>query len=306
MNSCNLITYRSESGPRAGIVIGGDVFDPALIFDNSAYATVQGMLDDWDEMKAHLAELSRIVAGGTLNNVPLEACELLAPLPRPATIYCVGANFRDHVEAVAKRFGMSLDANPHERGLDPWFFLKSPACVVGPDATVPLATAFLDWEGELAVIIGRRARDVPVDRALDHVAGYAVANDLSARDRAQREKVAAGSPFRFDWIGHKNFDGACPMGPWIVLADSIPEPQALAIRTSVNGTIKQESNMREMIFTVAEQIAFLSTRITLYPGDVVLTGTPAGTGIETGDCLQRGDRVEVEIECVGKLVTHVR
>ena len=305
MSGYQLITYQSERGPRSGIVIGAEVFDPASIFENAAYASVQGILDDWSEMSIRLAELAQRVNVTPLKAAPVASCTLLAPLPRPGTIYCVGANFRDHVDAVAKRFGMPLESDPHERGLDPWFFLKSPACVIGPDAEVPLASAFLDWEGELAAVIGRRAHDVSIETALGCVAGYTVANDLSARDRAQRDKVAAGSPFRFDWIGHKNFDGACPIGPWIVPAMEISDPQALRIKTSVSGQIKQDSSTEKMLFNVAEQIAFLSSRITLYPGDVVLTGTPAGTGIETGECLKKGDCIEVEIEKIGKLVTHI-
>lgn len=306
MSRYRLITRQVENGSRSGIVIDGNVFDPVGIFDDPAYGSVQGILEDWSEAAVKIAAFAAIVAGSTPDTVPLDTCKLLAPLPRPGTIYCVGANFRDHVDAVAKRFGLPLETDPRERGLDPWFFLKSSSCVVGPDANVPLASNFLDWEGELAAVIGRQARDVSVDHALECVAGYTIANDLSARDRAQREMVAAASPFRFDWIGHKNFDGGCPLGPWIVPADAIPDPQSIGIRTSVNGVPRQDSSTRQMLFTVAEQIAFLSSRITLYPGDVVLTGTPAGTGIETGECLRHGDLVEVEIEQIGKLVTHVR
>ena len=124
----------------------------------------------------------------------------------------------------------------------------------------------------------------------DHVAGYCCANDLSARDRISREKIPPNSPFKYDWIGQKNFDGACPLGPWIVPASAIPDPQNLSIRTFVNDAVKQDSNTGKMLFTAVEQIAYLSQRITLHPGDVVLTGTPAGVGAETGQRLSRRGR----------------
>jgi 2-keto-4-pentenoate hydratase/2-oxohepta-3-ene-1,7-dioic acid hydratase in catechol pathway len=150
-------------------------------------------------------------------------------------------------------------------------------------------------------VIGRTARDVPVDKALGCVAGYTVANDLSARDFTKRPHVADGSPFKYDWLAQKNFDASCPIGPWIVPAKAIRDPQNLGITLSVNGVLKQDSNTSQMIFTLAEQIAHLSTRLTLHPGDIVLTGTPAGVGLARGEFLKPGDEVTVWIEKVGTL-----
>jgi 2-keto-4-pentenoate hydratase/2-oxohepta-3-ene-1,7-dioic acid hydratase in catechol pathway len=143
----------------------------------------------------------------------------------------------------------------------------------------------------LAVVLGRRARNVSVVDALNYVAGYTVANDLSARELITRPNVPIESPFRYDWIGQKCFDGSCPLGPFLVPAREVPGPQNLGIRLRVNGTLMQDSNTSQMIFSVAEQIARLSSRLTLY-GDIILTGTPAGTGAEAGRSLAEGDLVD--------------
>jgi 2-keto-4-pentenoate hydratase/2-oxohepta-3-ene-1,7-dioic acid hydratase in catechol pathway len=152
--------------------------------------------------------------------------------------------------------------------------------VTHPDATVtlPPASKSVDWEVELAAVIGRPAKDVGESHALDYVTGYLIANDLSARDLGFCEKLPPANPFRTDWLAHKSFDGSCPLGPWIVPASEIGDPQKLGLKLWVNDVLKQDSNTGKMIFTLAEQIAQLSSRITLYPGDVILTGTPAGVG----------------------------
>jgi 2-keto-4-pentenoate hydratase/2-oxohepta-3-ene-1,7-dioic acid hydratase in catechol pathway len=150
-------------------------------------------------------------------------------------------------------------------------------------------------------VIGGPARNVPLDRALDYVAGYTIGNDLSARDLTKRPHVSDTSPFKFDWLGQKNFDDGCPLGPWIVPADEIPDPQNLALKLWVNDVIKQDSHTSKMIFTLAEQIAHLSTMITLQPGDLILTGTAAGVGLARKEFLKPGDVVKIWIENVGTL-----
>src|SRR5262249_21657175 len=151
----------------------------------------------------------------------------------------------------------------------------------------------MDWEAELTAVIGRPAKNVTLDKALSCVAGYTIANDLSARDVFRRPHVSDTSPFKFDWLSQKVFDGACPLGPWIVPADDVPDPQTLGMKLWVNDVIKQDSNTSGMIFTLAEQIAHLSSRVTLYPGDLILTGTPAGVGMARKEFLKTGDVVRV-------------
>jgi 2-keto-4-pentenoate hydratase/2-oxohepta-3-ene-1,7-dioic acid hydratase in catechol pathway len=229
---------------------------------------------------------------------------LHAPLLYPGAIYCAGANYADHVAEMARAQNLPPPQDPRTLGLKPWFFMKPPrACVVGPRSRVarPRGSQKLDWEAELVAVIGKPARNVPVEKALDYVAGYTIADDLSARDLSRRNALPPGNPFHFDWTAHKGFEGSCPLGPWITPAAEVPDPQRLAIRLWVNGVLKQDSNTSQMIFSTAEQVAHLSSLTTLHPGDLVLTGTPAGVGAGRNEFLQPGDRVEIEIEGLGRL-----
>ena len=206
-------------------------------------------------------------------------------------MFCAGANYRDHVAEMSKALNLPPEADPHELGLKPWHFIKaSAACVRGPGSRIslPAYSKRVDWEAEIAVVIGRECRDVSVDKALEFVAGVSIVNDLSARDHLRREGVAAESPFRFDWVSQKCFDGALPLGPWICPIDDIEDHRKLGIRLWVNDELMQDSSSSNLIFTVAEQIAHLSTRLTLRPGDLIATGTPAGCGAARGRFLKPG------------------
>ncbi len=300
MPDYRLLSYQSQNGPRAGIAIGDTVYDAAEATGNAAYASVLGILEDWDRAEKTLNTLS--LKGG----MALKDLQLLTPILFPGAIYCAGANYKDHTEAMAKKQNIAPEPDPHEFGLNPWHFQKSPkSTAVGPDAHVVRGGKNTDWEAELALVIGRKMRNVKIEDALNYVAAYTIGNDLSARDMTKRPHVADGSPFKYDWIGQKNFEGACPLGPWLVPASQIGDPQKLDMKLWVNGELKQNSNTAKMIFTAAEQIAHLSSRLTLHPGDVVLTGTPAGTGAESGTFLNAGDTVKIAIEKIGALVTHI-
>jgi 2-keto-4-pentenoate hydratase/2-oxohepta-3-ene-1,7-dioic acid hydratase in catechol pathway len=222
----------------------------------------------------------------------------------PGAIFCAGANYRDHAEEMARVAGTPLEKDQRELGLSPWHFIKTArASVVGPGAAVklPAFSKMVDWEVELAAVIGRPAKDVPVERALAHVAGYTVAHDVSARDVGRRPHLPDASPFKTDWLSQKCFDGSCPLGPWITPARDIKDPQALAMKLWVNDELMQDSNTSRMIFSTAEQIAQLSTRVTLWPGDLVLTGTPAGVGMARRRFLKAGDTVRLWIDGIGEL-----
>lgn len=303
MPSYKLVSYQSNSGPRAGLVIDDQVFDAAELTGRPSYATVLGILEDWGAAQGVLQN----VKAGSAKGTPLAQAKLLAPVLWPSAIYCAGANYSDHVKEMAAAQGVKPEPDPHTVGLKPWHFIKSSRSVVGPDATVkvPPASKMVDWEAELVAVIGKPAKDVPLDKALDHVAGYTIANDLSARDLGKRMPVSEASPFRHDWIGQKCFDGACPLGPYIVPATDIRDPQKLAMKLWVNDVIKQDSNTAHMIFTLAEQLSHLSSRITLYPGDLILTGTPAGVGMGRKEFLKAGDVVKIEIENVGTLTNRM-
>jgi 2-keto-4-pentenoate hydratase/2-oxohepta-3-ene-1,7-dioic acid hydratase in catechol pathway len=301
MASYKLATYQSPKGPRAGLIIGDELFDAAELTGNFSYAGVLDILDDWQkaEKVLHAAAASTRRAKGQ----PLRDVTLRAPLLWPRTIYCAGANYSDHMLEMARAQNMEPEPDPHSVGLKPWHFIKAARTVADPDATVTLPpdSKAVDWEAELAAVIGRPAKDVPLDKALDYVAGYTAANDLSARDLMRRPPVPPSSPFHMDWVGQKCFDGACPLGPWIVPARDIPDPQDLGIKLWVNDVIKQDSHTSKMIFNLAEQLSHLSSRLTLHPGDVILTGTPSGVGAARKEFLKRGDVVKVWVEDIGTL-----
>jgi 5-carboxymethyl-2-hydroxymuconate isomerase len=259
-----LCTFLGPDGPRPGLVEGG-VVRPLPVPD--LLAVVRGA-----------------DPGSAGEPIPLAEVTLLAPL-RPGKLIGIGLNFRDHAAETG--------ATPPR---EPLLFAKLPSAVTGPAGPVrrPSYTTELDYEGELAVVVGRTARDVPPERALEYVFGYAVADDVSARDR-QREEP--------QWVRAKGGDGFAPFGPWITTTDEVPDPQALRIRTWVNGELRQDGRTRDMVFTVAELIAYCSSSFTLDPGDVILTGTPAGVGMgrRPPQFLEPGDRVRVEIDGLGAI-----
>ncbi|MGH6989099.1 MAG: fumarylacetoacetate hydrolase family protein, partial [Stellaceae bacterium] len=275
--------------------------DLAALTGNPADTTMDGFLGDWTRGRDRLA--AALTRGPRDKGIALGEATLLAPVPTPRAIYCAGANYMDHVREMNARQNRPPDPDPHDLGLKPWHFIKASSSVTDPGAPValPKASQQVDWEAELAAVIGLTAKDVPASRALDHVAGYLCANDLSARDLGFREALPPANPFRADWVAHKSFDGSCPLGPWIVPAEDIGDPQMLGIKLFVNDVLKQDSNTKEMIFTLAEQIEQLSSRITLHPGDIILTGTPAGVGAGRGEFLKSGDVVKVWIEKIGTL-----
>ena len=289
MSPYMLVTYQSPQGPRAGLVIDQAVFDVAAATGHPSYVTMLDVLRDWDTARGLLQDAS--AAAKKSDGRPLETTTLLTPVPTPAGIFCAGANFTDHMMEMAQVQNLKPEPDPHSVGLKPWHFIKAMHCLAPPGSTVklPAYSKMVDWDAELTAVIGRPARDVSIENALGHVAGYTVANDLSARDFTKRPHIADNSPFKYDWLSQKCFEDACPVGPWIVPAETIPDPQNVGIKLWVNDVIKQDSHTSKMIFTLAEQIAHLSTRVTLQPGDLILTGTPAGVGLARKEFLQPGD-----------------
>jgi 2-keto-4-pentenoate hydratase/2-oxohepta-3-ene-1,7-dioic acid hydratase in catechol pathway len=301
MSRYKLVTYQSPQGGRAGLVVDETVFDVAAATGRASYVTMLDVLRDWNAARGHLQDAAADAKAG---GHPLKGTQLLPPVPTPAGIFCAGANFTDHMIEMARVQNLKPEPDPHSLGLKPWHFIKAAHCLAAPDSTVrlPAYSKMVDWEAELTAVIGRPARNVSVETALDHVTGYTVANDLSARDFTKRPHIADDSPFKYDWLSQKCFEDACPLGPWIVPADDIPDPQNVGIKLWVNDVIKQDSHTSKMIFTLAEQISQLSTRVTLRPGDLILTGTPAGVGLARKEFLQPGDVVKAWIEGVGTLV----
>jgi 2-keto-4-pentenoate hydratase/2-oxohepta-3-ene-1,7-dioic acid hydratase in catechol pathway len=304
MASYRLVTYAGADGPRAGLLIGDEVCDAEKLTGHAADRSVLAILQDWGAARDRLAKAAASPAGGQT----LAETKLLAPVLWPSAIYCAGANYADHAAEMARASGRTPEPDPHTLGLKPWHFLKagrSTLAAHGDTVQITGVSKTMDWEIELAAVIGFAAKDVPLAKALDYVAGYTIANDLSARDLGRRPHVPDAAPFKFDWVAHKNFDGSCPLGPWIVPSRDIPDPQQLGLKLWVNDVIKQESHTSQMIFTLAEQIAHLSSRITLQPGDVILTGTPAGVGAARGEFLKSGDVVKLWIEKIGALTNRM-
>jgi 2-keto-4-pentenoate hydratase/2-oxohepta-3-ene-1,7-dioic acid hydratase in catechol pathway len=278
-----LISYHADTAPpRLGVVVGdrfaaATSIDPRLetIYDLLRLpAAIQSI--DHDQVSDLVAARGR----------PLSSVRLAAPIPRPGKVVCVGRNYREHVE---------------EEGTDapssPILFSKLTSSVVGPDDEIrwdPDLTSQVDYEAELAAVIGRTARHVAVSDALDFVLGYTCLNDVSARDLQFGDE---------QWLRGKSLDTFCPMGPALVTADEVGNPQTLDIRCRIGDEVMQDSNTSLMYFGVAEIISFCSEAFTLEPGDVIATGTPGGVGIfrPVPRLLTDGDVVTVEIERIGSL-----
>ncbi len=212
---------------------------------------------DWKTAEGALKKAAAGAAKSRGKRQPLKKTKLLAPVRFPSAIYCAGANYADHAAEMAAREGRPPPPDPHTLGLKAWHFLKASRAITDPGAPVKISdyAKQMDWEIELAAVIGqvgqgraRRRRRSPMSPVIRS------ANDLSARDRGRRPNVPDTSPFKWDWTKHKTFEGSCPLGPWIVPATDIADPQKLGLKLWVNGEIKQESNTSGMIFTLAEQI----------------------------------------------------
>jgi 2-keto-4-pentenoate hydratase/2-oxohepta-3-ene-1,7-dioic acid hydratase in catechol pathway len=280
----SLVTVRLDGQPVGCFEQDGRLY---RLTDAGAPAAVASLFEDWSRWSTHLAA-AKPAAAALPADLPV-----LAPLLYPGKILCAGANYYDH----SAEMGIK-DLRKEAQRL--FFFFKPPCnAVVGPGATVryPLDSTSLDWEVELALVIGRRARGVSTADALAHVAAYTIAIDFSARDLGRAPETF----YKIDWVAGKAHDTCCPMGPRLVPVDAIGNAQDLGLRLSVNGEVKQNARSSGMIFSIAEQISILSRIMTLDPGDVVLTGTPAGVGAPKGTFLSAGDRVDAEVEKIGKL-----
>ncbi|MFY7963053.1 MAG: fumarylacetoacetate hydrolase family protein [Elsteraceae bacterium] len=287
-----LATVEAGGRPVACLEQGGKLYDLGKSLARVGLAGVGSVMDLWENWDASLKALD--AASAKLDAADeVTATRRLAPLLYPGKILCAGANYYDHLAEM----GMP-GAKKEDQRL--FFFMKPPRnAVVGEGATVhmPIGTKAFDWEVELALVIGRRARNVSVEDAMSYVAGYTVAVDFSARDHNRAPETF----YKLDWVAGKANDTCCPMGPRFTPARPEVNWQDISLKLSVNGALKQDGRSSQMIFTIAEQIATASRIMTLDPGDVLLTGTPAGVGAPKGTFLSVGDEVAAEIEGVGRL-----
>jgi 2-keto-4-pentenoate hydratase/2-oxohepta-3-ene-1,7-dioic acid hydratase in catechol pathway len=277
-----LVTVLTEQGPRACGEFEGSYVDLNLA-DSTLPTTVKGLLALGTD---GLKRAAQALPLGSSKHDPVKSI-LLAPVPDPAKIVCLGLNYRDH----AAESGMDVP-------VEPILFSKYATTLIGQGAPIilPPCSNEVDYEAELVVVIGQGGRDIPVDRAMEHVGGYAVGHDVSARDW-QLNKPGK------QWMAGKTFDTFAPVGPYLVTADEVPDPQALGIRLRLNGRTMQDSNTNQLVFPVDEIVSYLSKIFTLEPGDLIFTGTPPGVGMARKPpvWLQPGDIVEVEIDGLGTL-----
>jgi 2-keto-4-pentenoate hydratase/2-oxohepta-3-ene-1,7-dioic acid hydratase in catechol pathway len=290
------VTFRRDNHVSAGLLIEGErVLDLGEAPGLKAKTALDVVLAGETGVAAAREAAKRANASNTL---PLNAVKLMAPIPHPRkNVFCVGRNYVEHVAEGYRARGTEMKLPEF-----PQFFSKPQTAVIGPDDEIPYDTAVtqkLDYEVELGVIIGTRGKNISKDRALAHVFGYTVINDVTARDLQRRHE---------QWFKGKGIDGSCPMGPWIVHASAIKDPQALDIKLRVNGSERQNSNTKHMIFDLKTIIESLSLGMTLEPGDVIATGTPSGVGFAMNPpgLLKGGDVIEAEVEGIGILRNTVR
>ncbi|WP_305909832.1 fumarylacetoacetate hydrolase family protein [Methylomarinum sp. Ch1-1] len=278
-----LVTFRYKQHIGIGAIDGDNIVDGAGYLD-----IPNNMIDFLAAGETAKAALQRLIDDDG-RRIPLAEVKLLAPVPRPGKFLGISLNYADHIG---------------ETGLDkpqyPTFFTKQSSCVIGQNDAIhrPKVSEKVDYEGELAFVIGKRCRHVPLDKAHEVIAGYTIANDVSVRDWQIRSPT---------WMLGKSFDTHGPLGPWLVTREQISDPHNLAIKTWVDDELRQDSNTRYMIFNCFEMIAYLSQAMTLEPGDVIATGTPSGVGVKMKPrgYLKPGQTVKIEIESIGALINPV-
>ena len=292
-------TFRSGGDERLGVVRDEEIVDVALAAARLGVGDLAGaasgmlaLIEGGDEALRALADVVALAPGESV--MPLASVELLAPIPRPRkNVFCVGRNYAEHAAESLRAIGQEVKLPP-----SPNIFTKAVTAVTGPYSNIPFDASVserIDWEVELAVIVGPGGRRIARDGGMKHVWGYTVLNDVSARDIQNRPGV--------QWFLGKSLDGSCPMGPWIVTADELPDPTDVRLRLLVNGVVKQEDTTAHMLFDIPALLAEISLGTTLEPGDIIATGTPAGVGFARTppEFLRPGDMMESVIEGIGAL-----
>jgi 2-keto-4-pentenoate hydratase/2-oxohepta-3-ene-1,7-dioic acid hydratase in catechol pathway len=306
-----LASFSTDGRASIGAVTGQELLDLTLAWpslmgrDASPPPTT---LVDLLSRPGILPRLSASISGASAalirkHRIPLSSVSLHAPLAQCGKLICVASNYTAHIVEAGQQ--APLDKHAYT----PWLFLKPATSIIGHGAPIhiPRSGQAIDWEVELAAVIGRTGKHIPVNQALRYVDGYTIVNDVSERrfevsqDRAARE----WDKF-FDWQHGKWFDGFAPMGPFLVTADEIPDPQNLTLELRLNGSVRQHGSTASMIYSVAELVSFASSIMTLQPGDVIATGTPQGVGSATGEFLRPGDTIECEVQMLDVLTNPVR
>ncbi|QSE87288.1 fumarylacetoacetate hydrolase family protein (plasmid) [Rhodococcus pseudokoreensis] len=300
----SLATIRVDGTPIPVLSMDGKLYRitdlaPEVLAPNPA-GGLMTVFAHWNTAEPVLQRAAGDLTDGVLTCAPVNAPGLedwLTPLQYPGKVICTGANYYDHVTQDGGHVGFTKEDNI------PVFFLKPPTTTLvgqGKSVRYPVQSSKFDYELELAFVIGKRGRRIPVEQARDYVAGYTIGLDLSARDWQRHPKHLV----KFDLFGGKVFDDSCPLGPGIVPARFVDDTN-LQLRFRLNGELRQNANTKDMIWSVPELIARISEHVTLEPGDVVLTGTPAGVGLSTGTWTKVGDRLDGEIDGLGSLQVEI-
>jgi len=297
-----LITYLHNQLIRPGILIEDSIIDIQSAWGGSnPPGSVKEILERGPACLAKLGELAKSSEGA----IALSSVRLLAPIPRPGKVLALAGNYVEHIKEAGLKLGLS--DSPRLTTV-PRPFLMPATAVIGPGDEIPwpVCSETIDYELELAVVIGGRAKCIEAEDAGGAIAGYTIANDVSARS-VTFAKNRAKRPWDefYDWLNGKWADGFCPMGPYLVTADEIEDVQDLDMTLTVNGEVRQKANTGQMIYPVAEIVSFLSHIMTLEPGDVIATGTPSGVGLATGNYLKAGDRIDATIEGLGTLTNRL-
>lgn len=312
-----IVTFLTPHGARVGVVDADAVIDVLAVHEaeplpgatSQALSSTLSVIQQWDVLRLAFEQATALSRRSGIGQLQRSDVTFAAPI-MPTTILCSGSNYLSHNQE---------KANADTSGREPEFFVKTSDCVIGTHQPIVLdrvLTSKLDGEVELAVVIGKAGRHIPVEQALEHVFGYTIVNDVTARDRQVRRRPDGS--YWYELGRGKFFDTSAPMGPCIVTRDEFPDPQAVMVRSWVNGELRQISSTSQMIWTVAELIHFFSINATLRPGMVIITGTPSGTAwstdaelggkwagtngmIPASGYLKEGDVVVCEIEGIGRL-----
>lgn len=300
-----LVTYRDGDGFETGVQDDDGLVYPLTTFLEGADGvpttspSLLDLVDAWEVFRAHIIDAGRRIGSGTAE--PRESVEVVAPIPHPRRgAFAIGGNYQKHVDAAATTTGLEL-----KKRKGPSFFIKPTGAFIGPTDDIefdPEFTRSVDYEVELAVVVGKDGRDIPEGQALDHVFGFMVANDVSARDQMLRNKPI------IDYFRGKSLDTFFPTGPGVTPREWAPDHRDVELKLWVNGELRQSASTSEMIRNVEEVIVELSRSVTLKAGDVIATGTPAGVAVEMDEpkWLQHGDQVEAEIAGLGRLANPVK
>jgi 2-keto-4-pentenoate hydratase/2-oxohepta-3-ene-1,7-dioic acid hydratase in catechol pathway len=297
-----LATYLRDSTVSCGLVVDAGVIDIPLSWDApDPPLSIRSILERGQDCLDQIGHLT-IEKHGVME---FDDITILAPIPRPGKALALAGNYGKHIEEASLKRGykLGLSCSPRKTTV-PRPFLMPGTVVTGPDALIPWPdfSEQVDYEVELAVVIGKEAKCVALEEALKYVAGYTIANDISARSVTFKEgrQERPWDEF-YDWLNGKWADSFLPMGPYLVTADEVGDPHKLDIALKVNGKVRQQANTEQMIFAVPEVVSFISHLVTLEPGDVIATGTPAGVAMASGKFLKPGDIVECSIEKLGIL-----